>query len=148
MAITELVRRDYRLPLTKSKMQRLLRAMFRKTLTQITAADATLFVCYVEQDSILKHFGAIIGAVCAANESMTIDIHVNGVSILTGVATINDVGEAANTYIDFSSLIDTAELSQGDVIFAVLNYTAGGGPTPLAGTQVVLEYIPDWADDV
>lgn len=89
----------------------------------------------------------IIGAVAAANESLVVDIQKstdNGATwatVLTAPKTINDVGEPAQTVIPLAALLDADKVGVdvGDILCVVLDYTAGGGPTPILNTMVVAE---------
>lgn len=127
----------------KDRLSRLWRRFGAKSVTQGAAEDATLFICYVEQRSKIVGLEAIIGAVCAADETMVLDVQVNGVSIMTDPYTVDDAA-VANAWIDMFDSLDPEALvlEAGDVVFVDLAYTAGGAPTPLAGTHVRLEYVP------
>lgn len=79
-------------------------------------------------------------ALCAAGESMTLDILKNGTSVLLSAPlTIDSTVTSLQT--DLYPLIDPAKrsLAIGDVLTCTRVYTAGGGATPMGGNVVVIE---------
>ena len=91
------------------------------------------------QDLTIKDIYVISNLVCAAGESMTYNVLVNGVSILSGVFTL-DSTKAAKTQHSLKSLITgSLVLSAGDKVAVTRVYTAGGGPTPMGSNALYIE---------
>ena len=106
---------------------------------QHTAVDATTLLWVATQDCDIRDLYVFAGTACASGESMTFDVKKNGTTILSGVLTV-DSTSTPRTKASMMSLVGAnTHLSEGDVLTVVRDYTAGGGPTPLVDTQVVLE---------
>ena len=61
---------------------------------------------------------------CTGDSTITVDLHKNGASILTGVITL----DSANTaYIVEAGTLSSATLADGDVLEVVVNATVGTG---------------------
>ena len=81
-----------------------------------------------------------ISALAASGESMVFDVLKNGVSILSSTYTV-DSTITTKEVIDLFSRLTAAGKSfvEGDVYTVARTYTAGGGPTPLGATVVIME---------
>lgn len=106
---------------------------------QAAAADATEDpLGQVGFDGCIGDAYVLVGTACGAGESMTVDLLKNGVSVLTAVLTIDATTDTLN---QIPLPIDPALASflAGDVFTTTRDYTAGGTPTPMANTTVVVE---------
>lgn len=61
---------------------------------------------------------------CTGNATITVDLHKNGATILTGVITLDSTNTA---YVVEAGTIDTATLADGDVLEVVVVATVGTG---------------------
>lgn len=103
---------------------------------QATAADlAANYFFTAEFAGKIDELVVTSSAVCAAGESMTIDVLKNGATILT--ATTAYVAAATDKVIKLLLDPNKASFVAGDVFTVTRDYTAGGGPTPLANTTVI-----------
>lgn len=78
----------------------------------------------------------VAAAVAAAGETMSIDIHVNGASILASAFIVDD------TYPQGSVVhipVETPNLAIGDKVEIIRDYTAGGGATPMGANVITVE---------
>jgi len=100
---------------------------------QITAASETDGVLIAPADGEITYAAAFANVAAAAGESMTFDVQVEGVTVLTGVITVDD---AATTAVVAGTLIADPSFSAGDRITVDRVYVAGGGPTPMTNTLV------------
>lgn len=101
------------------------------TSRQATAATATETVLIAPAAGTIESLQAFSGATAAADESMTVDIAINGTSALTTVITLD--AAAASTV--QSAVVDATAntFAAGDKITIVRTYTAGT-PTPIVDT--------------
>lgn len=119
-------------------------AMTLETITskQATAATETETVLIAPEAGTIEKLQAFSGATAAADESMTIDIKINGTSALTTVITLDAAAESDVQ----SAVIDATKktFAAGDKITIVRTYTAGT-PTPIVNTvaTATLKYSLD-----
>ena len=112
---------------------------------QKTAADlsASLMVNgIITQDRKVRELWCQLSAQFEASETMTIDVLVNGVSILDSVLSLDGTSDA-DTQIPFtlsSAFIDAGQmLYVGDVVTVTRNWTTGGGVDTTPANVVVME---------
>lgn len=107
---------------------------------QLAAASEDLRVIRALVPGRIVAVAAETRIAAAAGESMTFDVTVGGVSILTAPITI-DVATPANTPVA-GALIATPTFAAGDEIAVARVYVAGGGPTPMTTTScgILLQY--------
>lgn len=91
--------------------------------TTATSEERVIHTVYGNAGNVLAfEVGSIVA--CLTDADITIDLHKNGASILTGVITL----ESTNTaYIVEAGSIDTAVLEDGDVLEVVIVATVNGG---------------------
>lgn len=117
-------------------------------LFQLTAIDDAALCnadCLIQQKCTLRSASATaLIDIFAAGESMTIDIKKNNATVLTAILTLNAANVTARgVEVDFTTLDATkTTFNAGDTVTAALDYTAGGGPTPLKGTHILLVFDP------
>lgn len=134
-----LTKKDLHTPFTSKTIEKLLAHFDKAWSEQATATDATLAVVNgtpVARAGKVRSIVFLADNACAAGESMVVDVLKNGVSILSATFTY-DSTKSANTLYELSVTTD-AELAVGDVLTVSRDYTAGGGPTPLVNTKVVI----------
>jgi len=100
---------------------------------QITAATKTTVAFIAPADGEIVYVAAYPQVAAAAGESMTIDVKINGTTVLTAVVTLDD---STSTDVVAGTLAAAVAFSQGDKITIERAYTAGGGPTPMTDTAV------------
>lgn len=106
---------------------------------QATATDATVKYASKHDGKVRKAM-IFVEALPAAGESMQFDILVNGVSILSGTPLVTNADTTTAGWYDILGLVATKGIKFGDVVSIFRDYTAGGGPTPMAFTEVLLEW--------
>ena len=110
---------------------------------QVTAAyksNGLMGMC--PRNGILKSVRAGSRVVAAAGESHSIDVTLNGTTVLTGAIVLDDSNVAR---VAEEGTLDTTnvQVAEGDWFEADLTYTAGGGPTPIVDTVVTAEIEVD-----
>ncbi len=108
------------------------------TSAQAVAATAEETVMIAPSAGVIRSVKAVAGTTAAAGESMTVDVKINGTTVLTGVVTLDDT---AGTTVQSGTLDSLAiAFAENDLITVARTYTAGGGPTPMANTLVDVVY--------
>lgn len=146
--------RDLHNPLSQRNIEKLVGHVFTFNAFQAVAADANVAAArngspVVPQAGRIESISMITPVVAATGESMSVDIHKSTdggatyATILTAPKVVSST-TAAKTVTSLDSLIDPAKnnVSAGDLLRAVLDYTAGGGPTPMVNTHVSIEIRP------
>ena len=110
--------------------------MNEKSHAQAVAADLVGAHAFTaEFDGEIDEIVALAGAACAAGESCTIDVLKNGSTVLTSTAAFTATsGKVVRLALDK----DKKSFKAGDVFTVTRDYTAGGTPTPLANTTVII----------
>ena len=132
---------DMNMPLSQKALNKLIGRIEAKEAHQTTATDATLHIWMADFDGQLADAYTQMGTLPAgAGESQSVDLHKNGVSILSAPVIFDGTYTAGKVY-DLLQYIAKANRSfvKGDVFTMVIDYTAGGGPTPGTDTKVVIE---------
>lgn len=132
---------DLQTPFTEITYAKVIGNINKKSHSQLVAADATAdFIWVADFDGKIGDAYVQLTAATAAGESCTYDLVKNGTTIMTGVVSIA-AGTAAKTQKDMYASIDPALnfFVKGDVIAVTRDYTAGGGPTPMARNTVYIE---------
>lgn len=132
---------DLTTPFTPRTNNKLLGHINRMSSSQIVAASLAADVMgQAADDHFIGDLFLVSGAIAASGESMTVDVLKNGVSILSGVYTI-DASTPVGAQVSLLSLIDADKrtLAPSDILTCTRVYTAGGGPTPMLNTGVFLE---------
>jgi len=126
---------------TPQTIQSRLAISLREKHTQAVAANlAAAFIWTAEFDGIMDEVVAQTHGAPAAGESMTFDVLKNGVSILKSVITLDSTDTTLN---DFGKIDpDKATFKAGDIFTVTRVYTAGGGPTPMTDTVVIIRPAP------
>lgn len=104
---------------------------------QGAAANLTDVIFVAEFDGEIDEIIATCGTLSAAGESMTVDVQKNGVSILTSTTAFTAAG-ASGKVVPIALDPDKKSFVKGDVFSVVRAYTAGGGPTPMKDTLVIV----------
>lgn len=134
---------DLNTPFTEKTSRKLVGHLNKKEAHQVTAVDATLHLWMADFDGQIGDAFVQAGTICAgAGESMSFDLQKNGVSILSAPIVLETATHLAAVLYEILSLIATANRSfvKGDVFTTVLDYTAGGGPTPGLNHKMVVEF--------
>ena len=95
------------------------------------AATGSAQVLIADRAGSVVTFKAYAQTAAAAAESITVDLKKNGVSVLTGVITIDDVAGVAVQSATIKS-DGTEDLVADDKLVVDYTYTAGGAPAPMA----------------
>lgn len=97
-----------------------------------------------DHDGQIGDAEVLLGTASAAGESMTVDILKNGTSIMTGGTPVTIAASSAKGSYDLWSAIDPAKRGYvvGDLFTCSRVYTAGGTPTPMKDTTVIIEPCP------
>lgn len=140
---------------TQQFRETVLGLMNRMVATQAVAADANVAFKgnaspLVLEPGFIRELAVIFPVAPAADETMSVDIHVSraGGSYATILSAPRVYGLAAATGITAVSvgakmslmdLLSSKSVDVGDRIRLVLDYTAGGGPTPVVDTTVLVD---------
>lgn len=95
----------------------------------------------------VKQAGNVVGVkfcasgIPAAGESMTVDVDQGGVSVLTA-AIVYDNPDPENTWVEGALDGAAVAVTEGALMTVTRTYAAGGGPTPIAQNEVVVEFGP------
>ncbi len=136
---------DLQFPLAEKTHGMLVGWMNAKQNQQVVAASlAASPIWHATFDGVIGDLFILLDAVAGAGESMTVNVLKNGVSILSGAKTLDSTSAnaaAAADRVSLLSLLTAAGKSfvTGDVFTVTRVYTAGGTPTPMTNTTVVLE---------
>ena len=105
---------------------------------QDVAASGTTQVFMAMAAGKINDVIAVAETAAAAGEDMALDVQINGVTCLTSAITIDSTSGTTPEV----GTVDTAAntLARGDLITVVRTYTAGGGPTPMAGTHLGIRW--------
>lgn len=132
---------QFNTPLGEKAYRKLIGKIEQESSSQVIAADSADDVLWhATFDGQVGDLFATIKALPAVNESMSFDVKKNGTSILTAPYVATSVNTTTKT-IDLYASIDPAKRSfvVGDVFTVTRDYTAGGGPTPIANNTVYIE---------
>jgi hypothetical protein len=148
--------REFTGPQNKEVGSKLMGMVNRLTVHQATATDANLALCDKNAVPVCLEAGKIrdlwvlfAGAALAAAETMSVDIHKstdNGATyatILSAPKVFNNTTGVVGTRLSLMSLLANASVGLSDRLRVVLDYTAGGAPTPVTSTVVVCDITPD-----
>ena len=106
-----------------TKLQHQHRPEFNQPNTTATAETRVVYRCYGATGTIVGfHAGSIVA--CAGAATITVDLRKNGVSVLTGVITLDSTNTAR---VAEAGTLSVTTLVQGDVLEVVTTATAGGG---------------------
>lgn len=108
--------------------------------TQTTAVDAVLTLGANNTDTI-QHASkatAFIPVAAAVGESMAIVLVIAGGAVV-GSVTVDDTTPAGA--VDIPLISPAVDIPPGAVLLASLDYTAGGGPTPLAAMVIRVDLV-------
>ena len=105
----------------------------RASSYQVTAATLAQNEMIAPGPGSITAVKAVADVAAAAGESMTVDVKINGVTVLTAVVTLDD---SAGTDVQSGSLDTAVAFVEDDLISIERTYTAGGGPTPMTDTLV------------
>lgn len=142
--MSKLTKKDLHTPFTGATITKIMSHVLAKRSEQLVAASlATSLMAggVVTQAQTFQDAYAIIGVAMGAGESMTVDILVNGASILNAVLTIDSTSlPDVQLPVTLSAAFIAAgkALNPGDRIQVTRVYVAGGAPTAPVNT-VVLE---------
>lgn len=101
-------------------------AVSQTTSVQKVAATEEEALFIAPANGEITYVAAKPDVAAAAGESMTLDVQVNGATVLTVVVTLNDT---TGTTTQVGTLIGDPSFSQDDVITVERTYVAGGAPT-------------------
>jgi len=107
------------------------------TSKQAAAANLTDCLFVAEHDGEIDELIATCGTLSGAGESMTIDVQKNGSSILTATTAFTAAG-ASGKVVPLLLDKDKKSFAKGDVFTCIRAYTAGGTPTPMKDTTVLI----------
>lgn len=131
---------DFLSPMGEKQAAKLIGQISAQSHLQATAADLVgAYLWTATFPGVLNDFYVTASAACASGESCTFDLLKNGVSVLSAVGTLDST--STNNQVNLFSKITAAgrAFTTGDVFTVTRDYTAGGGPTPLANTVVTIE---------
>lgn len=131
-------KKDLHTPFNSPTIDKLRAFLGRAVVEQATAADATpVATVAADHAGQVRMMDVTFSDAAAANESMVVDVQVNGSSILTGTFTFNH--SSSGKQFDLMPYLDSTKsaIAVGDLIEVDLAYTAGGGPT-MNGTRVTV----------
>lgn len=99
-----------------------------KTITQLVAATDDISAGVAAKAGVVTSISMFVDTICDAAEDFSVDVLLNGTSVLTGALTINTASGARTAV---AATIDTAadDVAAGDVWTVEVTYTAGGAPT-------------------
>lgn len=106
---------------------------------QVTAAtDVFYFIC--PRAGVVNYVAGLCDIIAASGESMSIDVKIAGTSCLSSALVLDD---SNTTEVAEAATVSGQEhhVSAGDCIKVEFTYAAGGGPTPILDTAVVVEVI-------
>jgi len=108
-----------------------------------TAADRT-FQTYIKGSTgTLHHFTIVCGTAPTGSNSVTVDLHNDGVSVLSAPVTLNSGSVAHEPY---DGTISSVALADGDRLAVVINETQGGTPAQdCADIGVRVDWDEDYA---
>jgi len=113
----------------------------RASSYQATAATAAEVVMIAPAAGFIESVKAVAGAGAAAGESLTVDVKINGTTVLTAAIVLD---AAAGTDVKSGTLDSAAiEFAADDLISVERTYVAGGGPTPIVNSLVDVFYTLD-----
>jgi hypothetical protein len=147
--------RDFTGPQNKEVGAKLMGMVNRLSVHQATATDANLAladknavpVC-LEAGKIRDLWVMFAGAALAAAETMSVDIHKstdNGATyatILSAPKVFTNTTGTLSVRHSLMALLADPSVGLSDRLRVVLDYTAGGGPTPVTSTVVVCDIAP------
>jgi hypothetical protein len=147
--------RDFTGPQNKEVGAKLTGMVNRLSVHQATATDANLAladknavpVC-LEAGKIRDLWVMFAGAALAPAETMSVDIHKstdNGATyatILSAPKVFNDTTGTLSVRHSLMALLADPSVGLSDRLRVVLDYTAGGVPTPVTSTVVVCDIAP------
>lgn len=111
-------------PAAAVEARKLQRSLAPSTFQTGTAQDETRMLRIVKGlTGTLKHFTVSNVVACGGTSTVTVDLQVNGVSVLAAVVTLNP---ATGNRGEEVGVIATAAVADGDVLEAVINATQVG----------------------
>ena len=116
------VKSDAAIDATKLKHQH--RAISQQESDTTAAAEDRIIHVVRGTTGTLKEFKAGVVVACVGDSTITVDLHKNGVSVLTAAISI-DSGDAAYALVE--GTIDSDSVVVGDVLEVVVTVTAGTG---------------------
>lgn len=130
--------RDFHTPFSGQSRDRVMSRILKMHHDQGAGADGTAdLLGIVTQAGKVQYLEITIGTACETSESMTIDVLLNGVSILSAPYDISDLAGAAKYEVPLAAVTNVAV---GDVFTVTRAWTTGGGSDTLNGTRVELGY--------
>jgi hypothetical protein len=110
--------------------------------TQAVAATASFFIMIAPSAGRIIALKARAGAGAAAGESLVVDVHEGGVSMMTTPVTLDN---AAGTNVQTGTVDAGAPgaMAVNNIITWELTYVAGGGPTPIVDSEYTAEFRLD-----
>lgn len=137
---SSIAKKDLHTPLNEAKTLPRVRSMLDNIhVSQQAAADLTE-KHVARHDGPLRRIEIAIGAAPAAAESMSLDVQINGVSVFASLPILDNTGPSPAGVYDVTALANKVAIKIGDVVSVILDYTAGGGPTPIAVVDVWVEW--------
>ena len=110
--------------ISASKLEHQHRAVYAQESATTAAAETLVAHVVKGTNGTLKTFKAGCVTACVGDATITVDLKVNGVSVLTAVVTL-DNGQSARELV--AGTIDTDSLSADDVIEVAVTVNAGTG---------------------
>jgi hypothetical protein len=130
-----LTKSNVRTPLGPKGSERLRARIDRVVSNQAVAATAT-DVQVIDVSGKVQALSVVVGTLPAAGESLTVDVHKNGVTILTTPAVLDNT--MTNKLRALTPVANTS-FAVGDRVSVIRTYAAGGGPAPIGPSKVILE---------
>jgi len=133
-----LKKKDFRSPSTSLTIERLMAALMAVTSHQAAAADLT-------STFVADHAGQVRGIACilhkafAAVEKMTIDIQVNGTSILPSAAP-QEFNASSGVATPIEIVCNATSIAVGDTISIVRDWTTSGGVNAEPENVVIVQW--------
>lgn len=143
--LTPLVPADLQPAVSAESQKKIARHVLKWSVAQATAVDlATLFVAE-GAGRIVSVKAMTAGDLAGAGESMVVDVTIDGTSCLDSTITLNS-SSTADTWSEATIDYTANTLALGSSVLIDLDYTAGGTPTPMTDTYVVVMYEYDQVD--
>lgn len=133
-----LTHKDFSAVPTTATAKKVTTTITRLATFQAVAATAEVVVGVVRGGGRITACRVLSKDVAAAAESATVDLKIEGVTVSSAVATLDDT-TAAGAFVDVPLDLPLVQFSAGQRAIADITYTAGGGPTPLTNLYVEVD---------
>lgn len=134
--------KDLHTPLSGATIQKVKGIICGEKSHQAAAADLTATFIATQGGKLLDCYIVLATAFAAAVENMTVDIQVNGVSIMPS-ATPQTFDASTDVGTQVKIVTEATQIAVGDVIAIIRDWTTGGGGLDTTPANVI---GIEWAD--